>query len=78
MPPVAASSPTVTANPPPSVSQTIAAKDEAATGKRFGALYSVVRDELLADFRKHNMPEEFIEYYRRVCPNAYVCLTLSS
>lgn len=78
MAPVAASSPTLTANPLPSVSQTTVAKDKAAARKRFDALYSVVRDELLADFRKHNMPEESIEYYRRVRPNAYACLTPSS
>jgi hypothetical protein len=29
-------------------------------------VYTVVRDELLADFRKHNMPEEVIDYHRRV------------
>lgn len=78
MAPVAAASPTPTVDPLPPTSQTTGAKDRAAARKRFEALYSVVRDDLLADFRKHNMPEESIEYYRRVRTNAYDCLTLPS
>ncbi len=39
---------------------------KAAARKRFESVYTVVRDDLLDDFRKHNMPEEAIEYYRRV------------
>lgn len=46
-----------------------AAKDKkAAIRKRFEGVYEVVRDDLLEDFRRHNMPEEAIEYYRRVSP----------
>jgi len=71
MAPVAAASPTPIVDTLPSVSQTTVAKDKAAARKRFEALYSVVRDDLLADFRKHNMPEESIEYYRRVCTDAH-------
>ena len=78
MAPVAAASPTPTVDPLPPISQLTISKDKAAARKRFEALYSVVRDDLLADFRKHNMPEESIEYYRRVRTNAYDCLTLSS
>jgi hypothetical protein len=62
MAPVAAS-PYSLPVPTPPVSAT---KDKAAARKRFEAVYSVVRDDLLADFRKCNMPEEAIEYYRRV------------
>ncbi|KAI0249350.1 farnesyl diphosphate synthase [Lactifluus subvellereus] len=61
MAPVAAS-PNPVVPPLPPVS---AAKDKATTRKRFEAVYTVVRDDLLADFRKHNMPEEAIDYYRR-------------
>ncbi|KAN0129021.1 farnesyl diphosphate synthase [Lactarius tabidus] len=43
-----------------------AAKDKkAAARERFEGVYEVVRDDLLEDFRRHNMPEEAIEYYRR-------------
>lgn len=62
MAPVAAS-PNPVAPPLPPIS---AAKDKVATRKRFEAVYTVVRDDLLADFRKHNMPEEVVDYYRRV------------
>ena len=66
MAPVAAS-PTPVAVPLPVLTPTTAPKDKkAAARKRFEAVYTVVRDDLLADFRKHNMPEEAIEYYRRV------------
>ena len=66
MAPVAAS-PTPIVAPLPAGPNTTAPKDKkAAARKRFEAVYTVVRDELLADFRKHNMPEEAIEYYRRV------------
>jgi hypothetical protein len=66
MAPVAAS-PTPIVSPLPAVPNTTAPKEKkAAARKRFEAVYTVVRDELLADFRKHNMPEEAIEYYRRV------------
>ncbi|KAN0124348.1 farnesyl diphosphate synthase [Russula decolorans] len=65
MAPVAAS-PTPIVSPLPAVPNTTAPKEKkAAARKRFEAVYTVVRDELLADFRKHNMPEEAIEYYRR-------------
>jgi len=75
MAPVAAS-PTPIATLLPAVTPTTAPKDKkAAARKRFEAVYTVVRDELLADFRKHNMPEEAIDYYRRVrTPTA--CLPL--
>jgi hypothetical protein len=45
-----------------------AAKDKQETirRKRFEAVYTVIRDHFLADFRKHNMPEEAIEYYQKV------------
>ena len=76
MDPVAAASPTPTVDPLPSIPETTVAKDKAADRKRFEALYSVVRDDLLADFRKHNIPEESIEYYRRVRA-AYRCICLS-
>jgi hypothetical protein len=67
MAPVAAS-PTPIVEPLPAVPPTTAPKDKkAAARKRFEAVYTVVRDDLLADFRKHNMPEEAIDYYRRVC-----------
>ncbi|KAH8978289.1 farnesyl diphosphate synthase [Lactarius akahatsu] len=57
-----ATSPTPTPTPLPPT----AVKDKkAAARKRFEAVYAVVRDDLLDDFRKHNMPEEAIEYYRR-------------
>ncbi|KAF8468673.1 farnesyl diphosphate synthase [Russula ochroleuca] len=65
MAPVAAS-PTPIVAPLPAVPSATVAKDKkAAARKRFEAVYTVVRDDLLADFRKHNMPEEAIEYYRR-------------
>ncbi|KAH9983241.1 farnesyl diphosphate synthase [Russula compacta] len=65
MAPVAAS-PTPIAAPLPTIPPTTPAKDKkAAARKRFEAVYTVVRDDLLTDFRKHNMPEESIEYYRR-------------
>jgi hypothetical protein len=62
MAPVAASPAPVPASPAPAP-----VKDKAAARKRFEAVYTTVRDELLADFRKHNMPEESIAYYQRVC-----------
>lgn len=66
MAPVAAS-PTPIVAPLPTVPLTTAPKDKkAAARKRFEDVYTVVRDDLLADFRKHNMPEEAIDYYRRV------------
>jgi hypothetical protein len=65
MAPVAASLAPVV-DPIASITPTTAAKDKAAARKRFEAVYSVVRDDLLTDFRKHNMPEESIDYYRRV------------
>jgi len=66
-------------DPIPSIPPTTAAKDKVAARKRFEAVYSIVRDDLLADFRKHNMPEESIEYYRRVRnPCIYPSLALSS
>ena len=58
-----ASSPYPISVPTPPVSAT---KDKVAARKFFEAVYSVIRDDLLADFRKCNMPEEAIEYYRRV------------
>jgi farnesyl diphosphate synthase len=69
MPPIATSPASSSAHLPPA-----ALKDKkAAARKRFEAVYTVVRDDLLEDFRKHNMPKEAIEYYRRVRPS-----TLSS
>ncbi len=66
MAPVAAS-PTPIVDPLSAVPPATAAKDKkAAARKRFETVYTVVRDDLLADFRKHNMPEEAIDYYRRV------------
>jgi hypothetical protein len=66
MAPIAAS-PTPIVAPLPAVPPASASKDKkAAARKRFEAVYTIVRDDLLADFRKHNMPEEVIEYYRRV------------
>lgn len=66
MAPVAAS-PTPIVAPLPAVPSTTAPKDKkAAARKRFEDVYTIVRDDLLADFRKHNMPEEAIDYYRRV------------
>jgi hypothetical protein len=67
MAPVAAS-PTPIVAPLPTVPSTTAPnKDKkAAARKRFEAVYTIVRDDLLADFRKHNMPEEVVGYYRRV------------
>ena len=66
MAPVAAS-PTPIVVPLPTIPTATATKDKKlAARKRFEAVYAVVRDDLLADFRKHNMPEESIEYYRRV------------
>jgi hypothetical protein len=67
MAPVAAS-PTPAVAPLPAEPPANAARDKkAAARKRFEDVYAVVRDDLLADFRKHNMPEEAIDYYRRVC-----------
>ncbi len=40
--------------------------EKAAARKRFEAVYTVVLDDLLDDFRKHKMPEEVIEYCLRV------------
>ena len=78
MAPVAASLAPVV-DPIPSVPPTTAAKDKVAARKRFEAVYSIVRDDLLTNFRKHNMPEESIEYYRRVRnPRIYASLALSS
>ena len=66
MAPVAAS-PTPVVAPLPTLPPNASAKDKkAAARKRFESVYTVVRDDLLADFRKHNMPEEAIDYYRRV------------
>jgi predicted alternative tryptophan synthase beta-subunit len=66
MAPVAAS-PTPIVSSLPVVPPATNPKDKkAATRKRFEAVYTVVRDELLADFRTHNMPEEVIDCYRRV------------
>ncbi len=66
MAPVAAS-PTPIVVPLPAVPTSTAPKDKkAAARKRFESVYTVVRDDLLDDFRKHNMPEEVIDYYRRV------------
>jgi hypothetical protein len=46
---------------------TTAAKNkQETTPKRFEAVYAVIRDHLLADFRKHSMPEEAVEYYQKV------------
>jgi hypothetical protein len=60
-----ATSPTASSAPLPPA----AAKDKkAAARERFEGVYEVVRDDLLEDFRRHNMPEEAIEYYRRVSP----------
>ncbi len=56
--------------PSPATLPVTALKDKkAAARKRFEDVYTVVRDDLLDDFRKHNMPEEAIEYYRRVRPS---------
>lgn len=66
MAPVAASPTPVVAPLPAAPSTTVVKDKKAAARKRFEAVYTVVRDDLLADFRKHNMPEEAIEYYRRV------------
>jgi farnesyl diphosphate synthase len=72
MAPVAASPTPVVAPLPAAPSATVVKDKKAAARKRFEAVYTVVRDDLLADFRKHNMPEEAIEYYRRVrTPTAY-------
>jgi hypothetical protein len=46
---------------------TTASKDKQENiHKRFEAVYAVIRDHLLADFRKYSMPEEAIEYYQKV------------
>jgi hypothetical protein len=77
MAPVAAS-PTPVAAPLPTIPPPIPAKDKkAAARKRFEDVYAVVRDDLLADFRKHNMPEESIDYYRRVRPFPRIYFSLS-
>lgn len=61
-----ATSPTSSSAPLPAA----AVKDKkAAARERFEGVYTVVRDDLLEDFRKHNMPEEAIEYYQRVRPS---------
>ena len=73
MAPVAAS-PTPVVAPLPAIPPAAAAKDKAASRKRFEAVYTVVRDDLLADFRKYNMPEESIEYYRRVRIHTHICM----
>jgi farnesyl diphosphate synthase len=66
MAPVAAS-PTPIAAPLPLDFPAIAAKDKkAAARKRLETVYAIVRDDLLADLRRRNMPVESIEYYRRV------------
>ncbi|KAH9987216.1 farnesyl diphosphate synthase [Russula vinacea] len=65
MAPVAASPTPVVAPLPAAPSTTVVKDKKAAARKRFEAVYTIVRDDLLADFRKHNMPEEAIEYYRR-------------
>jgi hypothetical protein len=63
MAPVAAS-PTPIVSPLPG---TVSTKDKHTTSrKHLEAVYTVVRDDLLTDFRRRNMPGESIEYYRRV------------
>jgi hypothetical protein len=73
MAPVASSPYPVLGPLPPS----LATKDRAASRKRFEDVYSIVRDDLLDDFRKHNMPEEVMAYYRRVCALLVLFLFLS-
>lgn len=43
--------------------------ENAAARKRFEAVYTVVRDDILENFRKHNMPEDVIEFCLRVRPS---------
>lgn len=45
---------------------TFVTKGKGASRKRFEAVYTVVRDDLVSDFRKRNMPEDVVDYYRRV------------
>lgn len=35
--------------------------------QRFIDAFASIRDELVADFTKHNMPQDAQEWYRRVC-----------
>ena len=63
MAPIAASRRPEVLDPlPPMVST----KDKGASRKRFEAVYTVVRDDLISDFRKRKMPEDVVDYYRRV------------
>jgi hypothetical protein len=63
MAPTAASHHPEVLDPLPSM---FAIKDKGASRKRFEAVYTVVRDDLVSDFRKRNMPEDVVDYYRRV------------
>jgi hypothetical protein len=42
------------------------AGSENASRKRFEDVYASIRDQLLQKFKEHSMPEEVIDYYRRV------------
>ena len=66
MAPVAASPTPIFAQLPAVAPTTVPKDKKAAARKRFEAVYTIVRDELLADFRRQSMPEEVIDYYRRV------------
>ena len=56
-----------TAPPPPSLLE----NGKATSRKRFEAFHAIFRDDILDDFRKHNMDEKVIEYYRRVRPLSF-------
>ena len=55
-------------SPTPFLSPTVKT-EKAAARKRFEVVYTVVRDDILENFRKRNMPEEVIEYCLRVRPS---------
>jgi len=57
--------PAPSTNPTTSVSATETAKAKAASRQRFVEVYELVRDQVLKQFKEHNMPEEAVEYYKR-------------
>ncbi|KAH9059648.1 farnesyl diphosphate synthase [Lactarius vividus] len=56
----------IATSPAPSYTPFPPSRDEVVVGrKRFEAMYTVVLDDLLDSFRKHNMPEEVIKHCLR-------------
>jgi len=64
MAPVAASTTPIVSPLPRSLPNIVANDNKVAARKRLEAVYAVVRDELLAEFRIRNMPEESMDCQR--------------